>query len=265
MTAPSLSVARRRARLARYALWQAADFGINVAIIETLIFGLLGVTFIMNMHAQEAFLSGSGMTMSLGQKLNVFKELFTMFSSVAPMIAMTGIVSTDRTSGYTRFLFAKPLSPVRYYLQAAVVRWLGVLVVAHVLMLGWSFYAPLPAYSWRAIAALTCLFVAIGGMVFLLSVVSRYDGLIAIVLLLVSAIAWDKWEHAGGFKQALTYLLPPISKLGEIPNWFVGVNGQGSVVTMPFPTTWFWWLSGYGMACLVSGLVMLRRVPLTKA
>lgn len=264
MTSPS-TASPRRARLGRYALWQAADFAVNVAIAEALIFVLLGVSFLMNLNTQEEYLATRGMTMPLGQKLNVFKELFTMFSSVAPMIAVSGIVSTDRTSGFTRFLFAKPLSPVRYYAQAFVVRWVGVLVVLHLLMLWWSVYAPIPAFSWKSVAALSCLFAAVGGVLFLLSVISRFDGLLGIVFLLVSAIVWDQWETARGFKHALTYLFPPISKLGEIHAWFIGVNDTLAIVDMPFPAKWFLWLSGYGLACLALGLVMLRRVPLTKA
>jgi hypothetical protein len=265
MTTASTGFAPRRARLGRYAWWQAFDFALNIAIVTILIFALLGVSFIMSMNAQQTFLESQGQSMSLGQRLAVFRQLMEMFTSVAPMIAMSGIVSNDRTSGFTRFLFAKPLSPPRYYAQSAAVRLVGYLAMTHLLMWWYSFYGPVPAYSWKAVATFTTAFLAIGGVLFLFSVVSRFDGLIAIIFFLVSAIAWDRWDGAGGIKEAAILLLPPLSKLGEIQSWFVGVNGAGTVMEMPFPGKWLFWLAGYGLACLVLGLVILRKAPLTKA
>jgi len=264
MTASAASLPSRRARLGRYAVWQARDFGVNIAIVTLVIFGLLGVMFVMNLRSMESYLASRHMEMPVSQKLNMFKEIVAMFTTTAPMIAMSGIVSSDRSNGYTRFLFAKPLSPVRYYAQSALVRFVGYLVLGHVLFFAWGFFEPRPAYSWTLPAMLTGLFVAIGGILFLLSVVTKYDGLIVIVTLLVSAIAWDKWEQAKGLKHALIYLLPPMTKIGEIHGWFIGVNIAGTVMEMPFPARWFWWLSAYGMTCLVSGLIILRRLPLSK-
>jgi hypothetical protein len=265
MTTSAVPFVPRRARLGRYALWQAYDFTLNVAILLVLVFVLLGVSFLMNMNAQEAFIQSRGGTMQLGQKLANFKQLMEMFTSVAPMIAMSGIVSTDRTSGYTRFLFAKPLSPTRYYAQSMIVKFVGYLVVAHLLILLYSRYAPVPAYSYRAIAALGGVFLAVGGMLFLLSVITRFDGAVAILFLLISAISWDKWGQSTHPARVLLYLVPPINKIGDILNWFIGMNGAGTIMEIPFPAKWFWWLTGYGGACLLLGLVILRRAPLTKA
>jgi hypothetical protein len=265
MTTAAMPFVRRRARLGRYALWQLYDFGWNVGVLMILIFALLGVSFLMSLHAQETFLVSQRRTMSLGQKLGYFKQLVEMFTSLAPMIAMSGVVSTDRTSGYTRFLFAKPMSPTRYYGQVVVVKWIGYLVIAHALMWWYGFYAPIPDYSWKAIVSFSSLFISVGGILFLLSVLTRVDGAVAILFLLCSAIAWDRWEQVGGFKHALLYVLPPITKVSAIQEWFIGVNGAGTVMDIPFPAKWFWWLTGYGLVCLVAGLVILRRAPLTKA
>jgi hypothetical protein len=265
MTSSAVPFVPRRARLGRYALWQAYDFTFNVAILLLLVFMLLGVSFLMSMNAQETFIQSQRGTMSLGQKLGYFRQLMEMFTSVAPMIAVSGIVSTDRTSGYTRFLFAKPLSPTRFYAQSLLVKFVGYLIVAHVLMLVYSRYAPVPGYSYRAIVALGCVFLAVGGLLFLLSVLTRFDGAVAILFLLVSAISWEKWGQSTHPAHALLYLLPPINKIGEILNWFIGMNGAGTVMEIPFPAKLFWWLTGYGGACLVSGLVILRKAPLTKA
>lgn len=254
----------RRARLGRYALWQFGDFGFNVAILMFILFALLGVMFQMSLNAQAVYFESRKMTMPLGAKLQSFTMLLSMFTTVAPFIAMSGVFATDRTNGYTRFLFAKPLSPVRFYAQSVAIRLVGYVVVGCLLLLWWGRYAP-PEFSAKFVVDLVGAFFAIGGIIFLLSVVTRYDGLIAIVFVLISSIVWDKWEHATGLRRLVTYLFPPIGKLSATHAWFLGLDSVGAIVAIPFPTKWFLWTSGYGLACLVLGLVLLRRVSLTKA
>lgn len=271
MTAPTVSPAppatlppRRHARLGRYALWQFGDFGFNIAIITFILFALLGVMFIMSMNAQAVYFTSRNMTMPPGAKLQSFTMLLSMFTTVAPFIAMSGVFASDRTSGYTRFLFAKPMSPVRFYAQSVLVRLTGYVVIGCALLLWWGRYAP-PGFTFKFIVDLIGAFFAVGGIIFLLSVVTRYDGLIAILFLLVSTVIWDKWGQATGFLRALTYLVPPIGKLSATHAWFLGMDSLGAIVDVPFPTKWFLWTSGYGLACLVLGLVLLRKVSLTKA
>lgn len=255
---------RRRARLGRYALWQLGDFGFNVAIVTFILFALLGVMFLMSMNAQAVYFESRRMPMPQGAKLQSFTMLLSMFTTVAPFVAMSGVFATDRANGYTRFLFAKPVSPVRFYAQSVLVRLIGYLVVGCALLLWWGRYDP-PAISFKFVVDLTGAFFAVGGIIFLLSVVTRYDGLIAIAFVLVSAVVWDKWEQATGIRHAVTYLFPPIGKLSATHAWFLGLNDLGTLGAIPFPTKWFLWTSGYGVACLVLGLVLLRRVSLTKA
>jgi hypothetical protein len=63
----------------------------------------------------------------------------------------------------------------------------------------------------------------------------------------------------------LTWLVPPTLKLGNIHEWSIGLNAMGSLADLPFPIRWVVWNAGYGLACVLLGLVMLRRIPLTKA
>ncbi|HXT14424.1 MAG TPA: hypothetical protein VN706_02260 [Gemmatimonadaceae bacterium] len=266
MSAPALStpLPRRHARLGRYAEWQARDFVINIAIITLLLFGMLGWLIHLNMDANEEMMRARHMTMTTPMRLGLFRELFAMFTYVAPIIAVSGIFSVDRSSGYTRFLFAKPVSPPRFYAQSLIVKFAGFLVVSAVLLFVWSRLHP-PAFDWKILAAAAIGFVVVGGIVFLTSVLTRFDGLIGIVVLLVGAVVWDKWEHVTGFKHWLTWIAPPTSKLTELHDWALGLNAMGNLVDLPFPTKWAMWNVAYGVACVLLGLVMLRKVPVTKA
>ncbi len=48
---------------------------------------------------------------------------------VGALFAMNGIVANDRKQGFYRFLFAKPMTPSRYYGQAFFVHWAGFVAV----------------------------------------------------------------------------------------------------------------------------------------
>lgn len=265
MTTPALSLPRRHARLGRYALWQSGEFVMNVAIISLILFGLLGGLSIMQIHSMEQYYAMRRPPQPVPdmQKISIFLQIYGIFVTVGPIICLSGIVSQDRTMGYTRFLFSKPVSPRWFYLQSFVVRMLGFLVLGHALLFLYGAFEP-PAYSPKFLADLVIAFLSYGGIIFLLSVVSRYDGLVAIVLFLVSAVVWGKWELATGFGHVLTYAFPPIEKYGDLHTWVVGLTRMGTIGAVEFPWKWAVWGTSYGLACLALGLYLLRRIPLTK-
>lgn len=266
MTSAAVPYPKRHARMGHYAIWQSRDFVFNIAIVSMLLFGLLGFLTVMQVQQSEAFYAmrrGAGV-MPVAAKVNIFIQIFGMFATVAPIIALSGIVSQDRTNGYTRFLFSKPVSPVWFYLQSFLIRMAGFLVMGTLLMLAYSHYEP-PAFNPKILVDMSLSFVAIGGIIFLLSVVSRFDWLVGVLVLLISAVLWGRWETIGGIKQASLYLLPPMGKSGLLHQWMVGLTTMGELGPVPFPTKWALWSAGYGLACLVLGLYLLRRVPLTKA
>lgn len=255
---------RRRARLLAYARWQALDFTINIGIVSLVLFGLLGVIALIDIHTSEAVFARMGKTMPLTGKLQAFLQIWGMFAAVGPIIATTGVVSQDRTAGYSRFLFAKPLSPPLFYLQSWLVRLAGFLAVGTMLAAAYSLYEP-PAFGWRFLVDMAVSFVSMGGVVFLFSVITRFDGLIAAVVLLVAEVAWVKWEGAAGVRHVLIYVLPPVSHLGAPHYWLLGFNALYKLADVPFPTNWVAWNVGYGLACLLLGFYLLRKLSLTKA
>ena len=72
-----------------------------------------------------------GAAFAVGPLSPAWPLVITVTSSVvslAVLIALNGIVSTDRKMGYYRFLFSKPVSVVAYYAQLFFVYMAGVLV-----------------------------------------------------------------------------------------------------------------------------------------
>jgi len=266
MTMPGLTFPPRSARLGRYSAWQSRDFVINVAILTVVLFALIGGVEIMQLRFQERVMAGRQFQrpMSINVKLMQFLSIYGMFSIVAPIIATSGIVSQDRTLGYTRFLFSKPLSVRSFYLQSFLVRLIGLLALGQILVLAYGHFEP-PAYTPRFLAEMSISFLSVAGVVFLLSTVTRYDGLLAIVFFLLGTLVRSRWESAGGLGQALTYLFPPIDQSEQLRRWVLGLGPMGELISPNFPWKVVLWNGGYGLACLVLGLYLLRRIPLTKA
>jgi len=265
MTTAALPILERRARLGAYMRWQFRDF-IALGVLSAILFGLLAALQIMQMQTIEAMMAvGKGShAMPLASKLSQFVSGYGLFAFVGPIICVSGLVSNDRQLGYTRFLFAKPVSVRAYYLDLLVVRFVGFIALGTVLVLAYSYFEP-PTYNWRFLVEMTVSFIAVGGIVFLLSVVNRYDGLLSLLLLLVAAIVRDRWSTKTGFLHAMMYLFPPIDHADAVRRWVVGVDAMGQLGATPFPWKWTLWNGGYGLGCLLLGLYLLRRISLTKA
>lgn len=267
MTAPALSPApRRRAQLLQYSLWQFRDYAINIAIISIILFGLIGTLEVMQLRAMTAAMANSRMSPASLDRMRTqsFQNIFAIYSSVGPIVALSGIISQDRSLGYVRFLFAKPLNPLRFYLQSLVVRAIGFFVVGAVLLAVYRQFEP-SADVGRIAAGLALTFVAFGGMVFLGSALTKYDGLCAVAFLLLSVLVWGKWATATGAAHLVTYLFPPIDKFSALNDWVSNLNQFNTGLPVAFPTKWVVWTVSYGVACLVLGVILLRTRPLARA
>ena len=162
---------------------------------------------------------------------------------------MNGIVSTNRKSGYYRFLFSKPISPVVYYAQLFVVYMAGVLVA--MLILSGVLRTIFPALSVRNFLLYAAIiYVAMGGIGFFLSVATRYDWLTLAVVWLGSRILRDVFGAGTGWRSKAVELLPPVHKLDGLAGSLIG-NGTAN-------TTDVVWLLGYGLLFFVVGLAIIR-------
>ena len=112
------------AGLARYSLWQFRDFIMERGIAIVIIGMLWGYLLV------EPMRRAMGSTFAAGPSSPIWPLVITAASSVVSLsvlIAVNGIVSTDRKQGYYRFLFSKPVSAVAYYAQVFFVGMAGVL------------------------------------------------------------------------------------------------------------------------------------------
>jgi hypothetical protein len=243
-----------RARLMDYTPWILRDYFTNHGPATGLVLLLVGFATV-----------GPGMAMA-GQRLvlgevpepvaaAMLQSMVERLSFLGAFFATNGIVANDRKLGYYRFLFAKPVKPDRYYALTFLLYGLGLTAVAIALALIWG-AAVRPAFTVELFLIIALMYLAYGGLGFLLSAAWRFDWLSLVSVLLVANIGWLVWGNATGIRHWVLYLLPPVHRDDQIFALLAQTPND------PLPWLSIIWLGGYGLICFVLGMFVIRRRPL---
>lgn len=254
----------RHGRLGRYALWQARDYltdrGAPTAIVALLLGYLTAAPMLALVNKQMELMpqrvvakygSIEAARIALLKGINepFLRSFLGVIVYLGALLAMNGIVATDRSKGYYRFLFAKPVSPLRYYGQAFVIHWAGFLVIASALA---ALYGVLvwPVLTPSLLVVMAGMFLLYAGVVFALSAAFRGDWLILVLFTVLASFLWDKFGQSESIFATLLYVLPPLSRTTEI---YYAV-AKGSAVDWGLLE----WFAGYGAASVIAGMLVLR-------
>lgn len=176
---------------------------------------------------------------------------------IAVLVLMAGVVSDDRDNGLGRLIAVRPASPVAVYgVRVAILALLAFVLCAAVmpafdlLMLG----------EWAGPATLVLILayvIVYGGLIAFLSVWTRGDAWLALLLAIV-AIVWAAFDRAAALPIApimadvIGFALPPQPALFELENAFAELN--------PIPWDAFAYAAGYGIFfLLLAGLSLARQ------
>lgn len=233
-------------QLGKYSLWQFRDFVVDRGIAIIIIGVLWGYLLVEPLRR--------GLGPAFGESTSPAWPLVIMVStsvvSLSVLIALNGIVSTDRKLGYYRFLFSKPVSPVAFYAQLFFVYMIGVLVA--MLLLALVLHSVMPRFSVTAFIVYSAIiYLAMGGIGFFISVATRFDWLTLAAVWLGSHMLRDVYGQKPGLPGKLVQVLPPVHKLNDVAN---GIMSSGSAAGSDVV-----WLIGYGVAFFVLGLVLLKK------
>jgi hypothetical protein len=263
---------RRRARVGAYALWQLRDYlkdrGLPTFIVA-LLSGYLGLSPIIERMPTRADAVPPMLLARFGSAEAVYAARMMEFNHaflrgilgtlvfLGALFAMNGIVANDRKQGFYRFLFAKPMTPARYYGQAFFVHWAGFIAVMIVLglvhgVLIW------PVLSRPLLIVIALMFVAYGGIAFLLSAAARWDWMSLVAVTVAATFLWGRYGESTHPLATLLYLLPPLHRADEVYASVSGVPMYASGAPTVIPWSILAWLVGYGAACFAAGLVVLR-------
>lgn len=241
-----------RGRLGAYAAWQARDFvferGFPMLIVSTLM--LFPVFAIARMVRRQAPAGAE-----VGELvLSALLQTVPLLGFALVILAVNGIVSNDRHRGYFRFLFAKPISLVRYYVQAFLISGTGVVLVG--LLILTLFYAfAYPILPLGMLAFLGLYFVGLGGVCFMFSSVFRADWILVAGVWTVAAILRALYPAAESwYGRVFHVIMPPFHLASGLAESLV----RGQAVALGDAI----WLSGYGLGAFLLGLLLLRWRPL---
>jgi len=249
--APSAAAPLPRARLGRYALWHLRDYLRDKGIATLIVVGLIGYLGQVPLTRARDF----GVTETFANQLadQAFVASMRYLALVGVLFATNGLVADDRRYGYFRLLFAKPVNVVHYYAQKFLVYGAGFLVVASVL-LGVYGLAVERFFPVAFLPTLALVYVALGGIGFLLSAAFRFDWLSLAAVIGASEVLWLLYRESGGWRSSMLKVLPPVHLLDGV---YRAVRAGDAL-----PTGDLLWLVGYGLGCLLLGLLIVRRRPL---
>lgn len=253
-----------KARLGRYAAWQLRDFiferGIPLLVVAALLLfpAIAGVRGMIRANSTGS----TDHDIALG----TFTSLIVgMLGFVIVLVATNGIVHNDIQRGYYRFLFAKPIAPWRYYAQSFVVNWLGAMLAASAVLAAFGALTT-PFFPPGLFAFLTLYYVALGGLVFFVSVLTRLDWLIVAAIWAFAQLLRGMYPASSGlFGRLVDVLLPPAHRISVVGEALMRVGMPGSVRlgdSALLPSVL--WLVGWGALAFLAGLVLLRRRPLAR-
>jgi hypothetical protein len=244
-------VDHRRAQLTRYVPWIARDYFTNQGPSTALV-----ILLIAFLALQGVALAGGGLR-QIPEELagRVLRQLLGSLAFLGTFFATNGIVANDRKLGYYKFLFSKPVSPPAYYAVTFLVYGVGLLVVTLALLGVWAL-ALRPVFPLELFGVVAVMYFAYGGIGFLLSAAWRFDWISLVTVLLVANVSWSMWGDGSGPLFWLLHLLPPVHRADSV---YALVMRDGS---QPMPWGSIAWLGGYGLACFLLGMLVIRRRPL---
>jgi hypothetical protein len=244
--------ARRHARLGRYFLWQLHDYMLHQApatMAVLVMYAYLTLVPILN----GSLSNGRRFTMTtLPEEIvrGYFADLLGALLLLGTLFATNGIVATDRRNGFYRFYFAKPVSPPRFYANAFAAHGTGLLLVTLLLWIAFAIVVR-PLFPLTVLPVVAAMYVAYGGVGFLLSTIWRFDWLSLVTVAVISSIGWAMWGEDPGIRGWLVHLLPPMHRASSLFAFVAGTSAD-------FPWGAQLWLSAYGAACFLIGLWILR-------
>jgi ABC-type polysaccharide/polyol phosphate export permease len=193
------------------------------------------------------------------QVQRAFTAVLSIFAIIAAALAAHGLVARDRRRGFDQLWFSRAVTPLRYYLQAFVLSGVGAVLLGAALAELYTIGVH-PVSVLGAAACVALAWLAVGGLAFALSTVTKFHTAILTVLV-VGDLALNRFAPmfrattAGAvFVDVAQYLLPPAHIIAALSEPLV----QGSLID-PRAIVW---PALFGVACLTVAILQLRRRPL---
>jgi hypothetical protein len=233
----------KRGRLLAYAPWQMRDFLIERGLPILLVGAFVGGQILL-------ISSGRIPVGNEDQALEMVVEVFRMLALPFVLIAAAGLVSNDRKGGYFRFLFAKPVTPWVYYLQALLINGIGLMAVTGILLFLFQMFFH-PVNPVPVLLQVGLLYLSTGGIILFVSSITRLDWIIVAALWGGAGLVGGAWSRFSDWRGLVARLLPPSYVYDRVS----ATLGHGSAVA----ATDVLWIIGYSGVFLALAVLVLRR------
>jgi hypothetical protein len=177
---------------------------------------------------------------------------FTVF------LAVIAVMTIDRTTGYYRFYFSKPVSVVSYYLHTFCVHGASICVLLVLFAFGWSIAMPHESLHRAAYVGIIG-FALIGGVGFAFGALTDADAaLTPLAFVFATSAQMTLMDYTGPprWLVAVARVLPPELDFEKTRALLNGAH--------PFVGAPLWRLLAYGAGGWMLGLIFLRRRPLAR-
>jgi hypothetical protein len=170
----------------------------------------------------------------------MFRSLHFQLACLAVVVLFHGIVAEDRAKGYYRFYLAKPVSPLWFYGQSAVLG-IGATVAFSAGFVTIFSLGVRPLWDWQVLTSGVTLGLLIGGMLFALSTITQRDWVWMLVAIFATTVVRMRFPASESFLgRVLHAVLPPNHLTNEaaltvpqwawVATWALGLFGVGLLV-----------------------------------
>jgi hypothetical protein len=248
-TSPSRLIAHTRYVLQDYLLLRASLPVLFVSLVAWLIIRqtlkLAGPKQWANPRFLEGIHAGYG-------SISAVLLYFTTF------LAVIAVMTVDRTAGYYRFFFSKPVSVVSYYLHTFCVHGAVVCVLLSLFALAWGIALPHESLH-RASYIGVIAFALIGGLGFGFGALTNADAaLTPLSFIFATSAQFTLIDYTGPPRWLViaARVLPPAAAFEKTRKLLDS--------SRPFLGAPLWHVLAYGAGFWAAGLILLRRRPLAR-
>jgi hypothetical protein len=237
--------------LALYARWQLRD-AFTKAVVTLLFFLVIGgipLWFVVHGHPPQGMEDPERMAQVMRQ---IYEQALGTAMTLGALLLVSGVVSTDRSKQHYRFLFSRPVAPWAFYLQYFALSILLFVALTALIPIGVS-YLVTPVAIVPVVKASALYALIFGALALLCSVLVNRDGVLLVIIVLVSILLQQLAQAAQlpRWAEVLAEVLPPLGTAELLrARWLAGraiETGDLSLVLL------------YALGMLVVTFLLLRR------
>ncbi len=242
--------------LLAYLPWHARDALGRVVVTPLAIFLVMGVLPLWSAATSQGLATMRSGPGGPGMAVGVYTGVLSLSMTLGAMVAVSGLIATDRDRQYFRFLFSHQVAPWAYYLQRYLLS-IGLFVLT-MLLIPVGFSAVVEPVPVLAVGAASLLYVLLyGSLALLCGALLNRDGVAFIAVVILGNVIQDMPAGIGpGWVRAIGDALPPFHAVGDLRTALLreAALDRGDLLHVLL----------YSVAMLAAALFIVRRAPLAR-